>query len=51
VTLQGKLTKHQIDVYWEFRIGDVVYRTVVQAKDWSKPVDQGKLAITADRSE
>lgn len=43
VVKQGITTKHQIDVYWEFKLGDIVYRTVVQAKNWAKPVDQGEI--------
>ena len=43
VVLQGRTTKHQIDVYWEFEVGGVRYRTVVQCKDWTSPVDQGEL--------
>jgi hypothetical protein len=43
VTLQGKLTTHQIDVYWKFAAGGVTYETVVQAKAWNKPVSKGEL--------
>src|SRR6516164_9670637 len=43
VSLKGKATTHQIDVYWEFEKGGVTYRTVVQAKDWATPVMQGEL--------
>jgi hypothetical protein len=43
VTLQGKTTTHQIDLYWEFKIGGICYTTVVQAKDWATPVGQGEL--------
>jgi hypothetical protein len=43
VTLNGLATSHQVDVYWEFELGDVLYRTVVQAKDWNAAVDQGEL--------
>jgi len=43
VTLQGKHTTHQIDVYWEFERGGITYRSVVQAKDWATPVEQGEL--------
>ena len=43
VTLQGKTTTHQIDVYWEFEIGGIPYRTIVQAKDWGSKVPQGAL--------
>jgi hypothetical protein len=43
VIKQGAKTKHQIDVYWEFTLGGVTYRTVVQAKNWADPVDQGEV--------
>ena len=43
VVKQGTKTKHQIDVYWEFTLGGITYRTIVQAKDWAKAVDQGEL--------
>lgn len=43
VVIQGKLLSHQIDVYWEFEVADIKYRTVVQAKDWMSPVPQGEL--------
>jgi hypothetical protein len=43
VVLEGKTISHQIDIYWKFEIGEVQYETVVQAKDWDKPVDQGAL--------
>lgn len=43
VTLKGKTTSHQIDVYWEFAIGGILYRTVIQAKDWANKVPQGAM--------
>lgn len=43
ISLQGKTTKHQIDVYWEFEIGGISYTTVVQVKDWNRTLDQGEL--------
>lgn len=43
VFLQGTKTTHQIDVYWEFEVGGVKYATIVQAKDWANPVNQGEL--------
>lgn len=43
VIIKGKTTKHQIDVYWKFELNGIVYDTVVQAKDWSSPVNQGEL--------
>lgn len=44
VTLTGRSTTHQIDVYWEFIVGGIKYITIVQAKDWStNAVDQGEL--------
>lgn len=43
VKLQGKATDHQIDVYWEYEIAGILYRTVVQAKDWAQPVTKAQL--------
>ena len=43
VTLQGKSTSHQIDVYWEFSDGISTYATIVQAKDYTSRVSQDKL--------
>jgi hypothetical protein len=43
VKLKGKSATHQIDVYWKFEKTGVPYETIVQAKDWSNPVDQGEL--------
>lgn len=43
VTLAGKTTNHQVDVYWEFERGGIRYITVVQAKDWTRLVGQGEL--------
>ena len=39
----GVPTKHQIDVYWEFELASVTYRTVVQAKDWQTRVTKEKV--------
>jgi hypothetical protein len=43
VQLKGKSTSHQIDVYWKFVLGRLTYETIVEAKDWNKRVDQGRL--------
>lgn len=43
VRLRGKILTHQIDVYWKFQMGGLTYETIVQAKDWTKPVSQGEL--------
>lgn len=43
VVLEGKTTDHQIDIYWEFEIAGIVYRTIVQAKDWKSKVPQGAM--------
>lgn len=43
VTLIGKTTTHEIDVYWEYELGGIRYVTVVQAKDWEHAVNQGEL--------
>jgi hypothetical protein len=43
VTLQGKETKHQIDVYWEFVKSKITYRNVVQVKDWGGKITKGEM--------
>jgi hypothetical protein len=43
VILQGKDSKHQIDVYWEFKHAGIKYCTVIQAKDWNSSVKQEQL--------
>jgi hypothetical protein len=43
VELKGKTATHQIDVYWEYELGGVIYSTVVQTKDWEQTVSQGPL--------
>ncbi len=34
---------HQVDVYWEFKMADVLYKTVIEVKDWSNKVKQEHL--------
>jgi len=44
VKLNGKSgIKHQIDVFWEFEIGGIIYSTIVQAKDWTCSVKQEQI--------
>ena len=43
IIIQGKTIKHQVDVYWEFEIGGITYKTIVQAKDWNSKVKQEQL--------
>jgi hypothetical protein len=43
VRLQGIATNHQIDLFWEFEVGGINYKTIIEAKDWNKPVSQGAL--------
>ena len=42
-TLKGKISTHQIDVYWKFQTGGIEYEVIVQAKDWRSAVKQGDL--------
>ena len=49
IILKGKTTSHQIDVYWEFNLRGIVYRTVIQAKDWANKVPQGAMIFQAVR--
>lgn len=43
IKLQGLTNEHQIDVYWEFETGGITYRTVVECKDKTKPVEKQTL--------
>ncbi len=48
VVLAGKSTSHQIDVAFEFEVGGMTYRTIVQCKDWSTPVKQEQVLTFHD---
>ena len=41
--LQGKTLTHQIDVYWKFEVGGLVYQTILQARDWGSKIKQGHI--------
>lgn len=43
ITIQGRSTTHQIDVSWEFEVGGIKYRTLVQCKDRETLVKKGEL--------
>ena len=43
VVLQGKDTKHQIDVYWEVKVGIITHRVIIQAKDWKNKVPKNEM--------
>jgi len=34
---------HQIDVYWEFRLGGVLFRTAIECKRYASPVEIGRV--------
>lgn len=36
-------TTHQIDVYWEFELAGLSYKTIVEVKDWKSKVQQDKI--------
>jgi hypothetical protein len=42
-TLRGKISTHQIDVYWKFQKGGIQHEVIVQARDWQSAVKQGDL--------
>lgn len=42
-TMKGKISTHQIDVYWKFQKGGIEHEVIVQAKDWRSAVRQGDL--------
>lgn len=44
VKLKGRSgNTHQIDVYWEFELAGVVYKTIIEVKDWENEVKQMHL--------
>ncbi len=44
VVLKGMSgTTHQIDVYWEFELAGLTYKTIVEVKDWKSKVQQEKI--------
>lgn len=43
VNIQGKDTKHQIDIYWEREIDGSIRKFLVEAKDYKKPVSKDKI--------
>lgn len=47
VIIKGKTVDHQIDVYWEFEIAGIKYKTIVQAKDWNSAVKLGDILTFA----
>jgi hypothetical protein len=34
---------HQIDVYWEFRLGGVLFRTAIECKRYASPLEIGRV--------
>ena len=45
VVLTGKSgTKHQIDIYWEFKYGLVTHKVAVECKGYNNPITKGLIA-------
>lgn len=36
-------TDHQIDVYWEYRLGGITHKVAIECKNWNKPIDIGVI--------
>lgn len=44
VKIKGKSgVSHQIDVFWEFNLAGVNYKTLVEVKDWQSPVEKEQI--------
>lgn len=44
VKLTGKSgASHQIDVYWEFRIADTLYRTCIECRDYTSSIKKSRV--------
>jgi hypothetical protein len=51
VEIPGKFLKHQVDVYWELETGGIKHRTVIECKDWNRPLEQEKLMAFRSKLE
>lgn len=43
VNVQGKSTKHQIDVYWEYFVAGIKHKVAIECKNYSKNISIGKI--------
>lgn len=43
VILKGKAAEHQIDVYWEYKIADTLFRVAIECKNYNSRVTIGKV--------
>lgn len=43
VIIPGKSTFHQVDVMWRFTLAGIEYTTIVECKNWRRPVGQKEL--------
>lgn len=41
--LQSKSTRHEIDIYWSFKVGNTSYETILQVKDEINKISKGKI--------
>jgi hypothetical protein len=48
IQLDGRTTKHQIDVYWRFRVADLDHFVIVQVKKEKGRAKQGDLMLFRD---
>jgi|SRR5690554_997418 len=43
VNIQGKSTKHQIDVYWKYKVAGIEHKVAIECKNYSKRVSIGQV--------
>lgn len=43
IQLQGKAFKHQIDVYWEYKVAGVINRVAIECKNYNRKISVGKI--------
>lgn len=43
IKLQGKFSKHQVDVYWEYRVAGINQRVAIECKNYNKELSIGKV--------
>jgi hypothetical protein len=42
-TLKGKTADHNVDIVWTFEAGGTKYHTIVECKEWKRPVSLGAI--------
>jgi len=44
VKIQGKATRHQIDIYWEYKIAGIHHKVAIECKNYNKKISKGIIS-------